>query len=272
MPQNSSKPRQNHDIRNPDQLAAKVERLQRLLNQHDSKCWQVGDLVAAILDKHRVRLGWLSEKVGYQKARLSELALTARAFRPDQRDGYTFQDCLLARRIHRTMPALGMSLLAIRKRIARLKGKRPTQVKAHFIQQLIAKQQNEALAESAKYRKPTRGMVNRCHHADYRKIIPRLPDASIKFLNADPPFGGYRKVEGNGGYISTRAETNGLRSDTDANTAEEAMAVTLSIFEICLPKLSNGGCLALFQPGGKPDRPAVLAEAERCGSRHGGSG
>ena len=32
-----------------------------------------------------------------------------------------------------------------------------------------------------------------------------------------------------------------------------------------MPKLAPGGCILLFQAGGKPDRPAVLAEAEQQG-------
>ena len=57
------------------------------------------------------------------------------------------------------------------------------------------------------------------------------------------------------------AHTSGLRTDSDNNTDPSALNVTLPLFEMCLPRLAVGGCLLLFQSGGKPDRPEILTEA-----------
>ena len=39
----------------------------------------------------------------------------------------------------------------------------------------------------------------------------------------------------------------------------------MPLFEVCLPHLAPGGCMLLFQAGGRADRSDLLAEAERQG-------
>ena len=56
-----------------------------------------------------------------------------------------------------------------------------------------------------------------------------------------------------------------MRSDCDNESTEEALSVTLPLFEKCLPKLAPDGVLLLFQPGGKPDRPEILLHADKYG-------
>lgn len=141
-------------------------------------------------------------------------------------------------------------------------GKRPGDVKAHFMRRLTEKQTaNVARLCSTAARAH---VSDRCFHDDWRNVVPKLPDRSVKIFNADPPFGGYRWGDG-GGYRSTRAESSGLRTESDANTSEEAMEVTLALFDHCLPKLQEGGCLLLWQPGARPDLPAILAKAASSG-------
>lgn len=255
------KQRSGH-VRHAGEVAQKLSRLRLLLKAHDRRCWEIGDLCAELIDRHRLRLAEISHRVGYSQARLSELHLTARAFAPDQREEGTFYDALMARSVCRRLPRLGMPLVAVRREIQTLRGKRPRQIRAHFVQKLIAQDQNQVLARTAGRREDR--FVNAVHHADWRDVVPRLPDQSVKLFMCDPPFGGYAWRPA-GGYRSGRADTNGLRVESDHNTAEEALAVTLPLFSACLPKLAAGGCLLLFQPGAKPDRADVLLEAQRQG-------
>jgi hypothetical protein len=100
------------------------------------------------------------------------------------------------------MTALNMSPVKIRNKIARLPNKRPVAVRRHFINLLVERQANDARASAAKIIKSSsRTLIDRCHHADYRRVIPKLPDRSVKLFVCDPPYGDYRKPEGVGGYV-----------------------------------------------------------------------
>jgi len=249
------------------EIATKVRRLRRLLRRYDRHCWAIGDLVAEFILQHRMRLSEIARRVGYSKARLSELQLTAREFPHHLRGKGTFEDALIARRVWLTIPKLrlDMTVTAVREEVMKLRGKRPRQVKAHFIKMLLERERQEAVADSdIIYSNDSHALIDRPHHADWRDVIPRLGDGSVKVFICDPPFGGYSWRD-EGGYASGRAATNGLRTACDNNTEDTALATTLPLFKECLPKLAPGGCLLLFQAGGKPDRPEILTEAAKQG-------
>ena len=247
------------------EAVARLEQLIRMLRRHDRNAWKIGDAVIELMDEHNLELKDIVGYTGYSKPRLSEFHLTARAFGPEQRQACSFQNSLLARKIKKRFRTLDMGLLEIREEISRLGIRNPRQAKIHFLQKLLERQGNQALAESAKvHRKVRMGLLNRCHHADYRAVVPQLPDGAVKLFLCDPPFGCYCR-SADGAYLSGREETSGLRTDCDANSDKEALEVTLSLFSVCLPKLAAGGCLVLFQPGAKPDRPEVLEAAQRNG-------
>lgn len=250
-------------VRHGDGIDKKLRKLRVLLADHDRRCWEIGDLCAELITRHRMRLKNVAVAVGYSKARLSELHLTARAFPPEQRGEGTFYDALMARSVCRRLPRLQMPLVAVRREITNLRGKRPRQIRAHFVEKLIVQDQNATLARSAAPRNGS-SLINAPHHGDWRKVVPQVPTNSVKLFICDPPFGGYTWRPA-GGYQSGRGDTNGLRSESDNNTAEEALAVTLPLFEASLTKLAPGGCMLLFQPGGKPDRAELLAETAKQG-------
>jgi DNA modification methylase len=239
----------------------KLKRLTELISRHDGVCWEIGDLVTELVQSHRVPLAVISKAVNYSKPRLSEFSVTARFFVPEQRTA-NFQDSLMARRMFVRFPALGMTALDIRDSISRMHGKRPGEIKAYFARLHASAEGRRAVGDL-----PTAqlaGFVGRCFHADWRDVVPSLPDRSIKIVNADPPFGGYGwRTEG--GYLSSRSESSGLRTDSDANTDAEATEVTLALFKMCLPKLTEGGCVLLWQPGARPDNPALIDTAMSCG-------
>lgn len=252
------------DWRRTEEVPGKLVRLKQLLDQHETNCWQIADALVDIIDTHRVPLGWLSKQTGYSKPRLSEFHRTARLFPTNKRRGLSFQDCVLGRQVYTRLPALGWTPHQIAREVQKLRGRRPQQVKAHFVQILVRQSTQRSIATAARQDSKSSSVIGRCHHADWIDIIPKLPDRAVKLFIADPPFGGYQ-WRAHGGYLSSRSMTSGLRCDTDNNSADEAMAVTLPLFERCQPKLAEGGCLLLFQPGGKPDRVEILTEAARHG-------
>jgi DNA modification methylase len=121
-------------------------------------------------------------------------------------------------------------------------------------------EKNQQLANSARSYINKDKIINNCHYADWKTIIPDLPDQSMQLIIADPPFATSL------GYMSKREETNALRTDCDNNFDEEqALEITLPLFELCLPKLAPEGIMLLFQGGGKSDRVEVLQKAEEYG-------
>jgi hypothetical protein len=257
---------QGRPLRASREIDEKVRRLAELLKEHDRNCWKIGDLVAELLNRHRCSLGMLAQFTGRSKSRLSECHLNAVAFAPHQRERCTFEECNIARRIKRRFRTLDMTLLEIRDEIRRLGLRRHKTARAYFVRILTTQEENASVAESAQVAAQGRGIIGRCHLGDYREVVPRLPDGAVKLFIADPPFGAYN-WQSNGAYASIRQDANGLRNECDFDTAEESLEVTLDLFKVCLPKLAPGGCMVLFQPGNKPDRPEVLAAAKSNGWR-----
>ena len=238
----------------------KVDRLSRLIAAHDACCWQIGDLVTELVLSHRMPLAVVARKVSYSKPRLSEFSTTARFFKPEHRTA-NFQDCLMARRMFVRFPGLGLTAVEIRDQIAAMHGKRPSEIKAYFARKHAAAEASRATQGPDI---PEATQAGGCFHSDWRDVIPTIPDRSIKMINADPPFGGY-SWQTDGGYLSSRSGSSGLRTESDANSDAEAMEVTLDLFRLCLPKLKDGGCLLLWQAGAKPDNPAVIETVAACG-------
>lgn len=241
----------------------KLRRLKKLLKQQDSKCWEIGDICIELIDRNRLSLRQISEFTNYSRARISHFHLTSRAFPAGQRERYTFQDSLTARQICMQLPRLNMSQAEMRDAIVKLRNKTPRQVRAHFVQILTEREINQSLAESVKNNTAGNHIINNCHCADWRDIVPKLPNNSAQLFICDPPFAQYG---GKGGYISHRTHTNGMRNDCENNVSEEeALSVTLPLFDLCLPKLAQDGILLLFQGGAKCDRVEVLQTAYKCG-------
>lgn len=123
---------------------------------------------------------------------------------------------------------------------------------------------NQSFAKSGKIRLPRKGqLINACHHVQWQTIVPKLPASSVNLFLVDPPFGYNEFIEKN--HLSYKTATGAMRTSCDNASPEEAMAATLPLFELCLPKLAPSGTLLLFQPGGRPDRLEVLQEADKCG-------
>jgi len=246
-------------------VLTKLKKLKKLILEEDSKCWQIGDICIDLMETYRLSVRQISDYTDYSKARISHFHLTARIFPAHKRKGYTFQDSLTARQIYQQLPRLHMTPVQIRKKVVRMKNKTPRKAREYFVKYLLEKELKQTFAKSARYSMQGNRIINQCHHADWQQIVPKLPDHSVRLFIADPPFGGYGK-NNKGGYKSQRVSTNGMRYDCDNGlNIEEALAVTLPLFELCHRKLAPNGFLLLFQPGGKPDRIEVLSKADECG-------
>ena len=125
------------------EILDKLNQLRNLLKEHDSKCWEIGDICVDLMDKHRLSLKDIALATNYTKARISHLHLTARTYPPSKREGYTFEDSLTARQIWLRLPRLNMSPIAIRRKVAKMKNKRPSQVKGYFVQILMKKEMSQ---------------------------------------------------------------------------------------------------------------------------------
>ena len=242
------------------QALSKLRTLRKMLSQQDNKCWEIGDLCIELIDDHRLSLRQIGESTDYSRTRISHFHLTARTFATNDRKGYTFQDSLTARQIYYRLPRLSMTPIEIRDVVVKLRNKTPAQVRGHFVELLMEQERNQHLARSAQSYVNTDNLINNCHHSDWRDIVPDLPDGFVQLIIADPPFAT------SSGYMSKREETNALRTDCDYGISEEqALEVTLPLFEQCFPKLAPDGIMLLFQSGGKSDRIEVLQEAHKCG-------
>lgn len=243
---------------NDSTVLTKLQYLKKLIHEQDHACWEIGDLCIQLIDKYKLSLRQIANSVGYSRARISHFHLTARTFPLEQRKDFTFQDSLTARQIYIKFPRLNLSPFEVRNIVVKLHNKTSYQVRAYFIHLLTHQEQNQHLAESAQsylYNKDR--IINQCHHADWRTIIPQLENGSVQLFLCDPPYGS---------YTSRRFDTNCLRIDSDHNDSiEEALKTTLPLFELCLPKLKQDGILLLFQAGGQPDRTEILLKAQECG-------
>lgn len=252
--------------RNPlhPEVVSKLKELKKLLDRQEKTCWEIGDVCIELMDKYYLSLRQIGEATGYTKARISHFHLTCRAFPKDKRDGFTFQDSLTARQIYNCMSRLNMSVFEVRERISKLKDRTARSVRAHFVKILMDREINQSIANSSKVGIQGGSIINNCHNADWRTVIPQLPDNSVKLIIADPPYGGYQH-EKDGSYSSYQTETSGMRGDCDYGTTDAALEVTLPLFKMCLPKLAKDGVLMLFQAGARPDNPSILIEAENQG-------
>lgn len=244
---------------NSKELERGLSKLRNLIRRgpDSTACWGVGDWVARLLPliPDGQRLLYLARKTRLSASRLSEYKCVAATFSVEQRANGTFQDSLLAYRIHRRMgQSLRMTALQIRREIeVECTGaKRWAHVRAHFVlkrREAIRAARSRPVPEEEQSMTP----FDRCHHASWIATVPTLIDASVQLVFADPPYGDYYRC----------ARASGLLNECDNNSPEESAALTLALFREFSPKLCDGGSILIFQAGMRPDNPDLLAEAKR---------
>jgi DNA modification methylase len=255
----------NNSPTSPDKMLdkevlSKLLHLKWLIGQQDTKCWEVGDVCIDLLENNKISPGQIAQYTSYSKTRISHFHLTCRTFPKNHREGYTFQDSLTARQIFKCLPRLNMTPEQIRDEVVLIRNKTARNVKEHFVGILTQKEMKQHMEREAIGMPDDQGLLNHCHHADWRQIVPQLPDQSVQLFLCDPPYASTI------GYLSKLGDTSVLRTDCDCgSTEQETLAVTLPLFELCHRKMAPDGMLLLFQAGGIPDRIEVLQKAHECG-------
>ena len=232
--------------------------LRRLLIAETKYAFEIGDLVVMLKKEHGMRVKEIAVKLGVSAQRLGELKRTAEAYSPNERrfdvDVHYYT---IAGRAARRLKVSPVTLLdeIVEKRIE------TTRNATRFLaQKIAAANRSDSDQLNAIIGAKGRNVIGRCHHDDYRRVVPRLPDGSVKLMIADPPYGQYGRVPD--GKVFPVSST---RRDADNLASAEAREVTIDLFRLMPHKMIAGGCIALFRPGGLPDPSWLLDSAEIFG-------
>ena len=239
--------------RNTKTMLALLNDLRRLLQAEAENAFQIGDAVNVLKHQHEMKVKEVAEILGASAQRLSELRRTAMAFPKDQRDfKIDFHFYTIAARAARR---LNLSPTTVIKDIVRRRLDSTRRATRYLARKIAARENLRIKGLTAIIAVKHGDLIGRCHHADYRKIISRLPDNSIKFIVADPPYGQYGQfLDGEHTRITS------ARKDCDGLRHEDAVELTTDLFRLALPKLAPDGCVVVFRPGGTAD-PSWLMDA-----------
>ncbi|MFA9480441.1 site-specific DNA-methyltransferase [Phycisphaerales bacterium AB-hyl4] len=231
-------------------LQPMLTRLHELMAEQKQQAFEIGDLVNHLVEQHGQRVKHLAANLGVSRQRLGEYRQTALAFPPDQRrHGLDFHFYTIAARSARK---LGIAPKAALAHILEHRLGTTRQATAFLARQVRA----HAAVRAGQHSTPVDDdLINRHHHADFRDIVPNLPDASVKLVIADPPYGQYANLD-DGHHPTPTASHRKCDNITDADARE----VTIDLLRVALPKLAPNGCLILFRPGACAD-PAWLTDA-----------
>ena len=234
-------------------LIEQMNRLKGLINEGRERSFEIGDLVESITKHHNKTVAQIAGTLDVSRSRLCELRRTAVAFPPTKRTREVdFHFFTMAARCSRRLEMEPGAVLDI---IVREKLRSTRQVSSFIRARIRAKENAEAAQTAALLVARDGRVINRCHHAPFQTVIPRLADGSVKLVIADPPYG-----------RPDRATTTAVTRPTCDNDTEcQARQVTIDLLRLTQPKLAAGGCLVLFRPGSALD-PAWLATAI---SKHG---
>jgi hypothetical protein len=163
--------------------------LRDLFRAESQNLWAIGDELLRLKQLGH-KLKDIAKHFGRRKNRLSEILQTAKAFPAHKRDpDVPFFRHELARLVFRRSN-FDSDLMSALRLIERRKFTRRRQVYAAFAR--------EADQRASRHSCPTPiltdhgegdGLVNRCHHRDYRNLLDRFAEGSIKVIHADPPYG-----------------------------------------------------------------------------------
>ncbi len=106
------------------------------------------------------------------------------------------------------------------------------------------------------------GLLNHCHNKPWEEVIREVPNGLLDGMVCDPPFAriGNYYIGRDSAYESTRC----LANECDNADPVSAMQTTLALFDYA-DKVKPHGFLLLFQEGGLPLDPRILAHATNQG-------
>jgi DNA modification methylase len=237
----------------PTSVRQAFRRLARALASEQEQAFMIGDLVNVLKEDHGLAVKQIAAEVGGSRQRLSEFRRTAAAFpKNERRRGVDFCFYTVSARAAtrlRIAPAAALRMV-----LKHAMGS-TREATAFLAQRIRAKEAAEAGASAALVMAKGSEIVDRCHHEDFRKVLPQLADRSVKLVVADPPYGTYGKLAD-----GRHTTTSSTRRDCDGMRDAEARTLMIDLLRLAASKLSKGGCLILFRPGGAAD-PIWLMQA-----------
>ncbi|MEM6394250.1 MAG: DNA methyltransferase [Planctomycetota bacterium] len=234
-------------------MTAALGRLKGLMAEANHNAWAIGDLVNE-LKTAGVPVRDQAELIGASRQRLSEMRRTAAAFATEtRRVEVDFHFHTVAAR---SAKRLGLSPVDVLDELVK-NGLDSTRAATRYLAERVREQEARRVRGKARV---SSGLVNRCHHADFRQVLPQLKTGSVKLVIADPPYGRYGKYR-DGQHTRVAAAAR----DCDGLDDNSARALTIELFQIAAPLMVKGGCLVLFRPGGLADPVWLLSAADQYG-------
>jgi DNA modification methylase len=200
------------------------------------------DLLVRLVDEDGLRAIDIARETGLRQVDLCQMLATARTFPPGARPaGVPYNIFLLATRMLRKFPELGLSPAVVLGEIRRMQLSQHRDVTRHFSQ----------LAQYAEMRAvlpgphvPDGDLINSAHHARFQDLLHRVPDGAAKIIHVDPPYV-YRTTT-HGGYASSSARSRAC----DNGDGDAAIELVIDLLRDWQPKLAPGGVLLLWQASG----------------------
>ena len=239
--------------RNDKTMLTLLNDLRHLLQAEAENAFQIGDTVNVLNRQHEMKVKEVAEILGASAQRLSELRRTATAFPHEARrfDVDIHFYTIAARAARR----LNLSPTTVIKDIVRRRLDSTRRATRYLARKIAARENLRIKGSAVVIAVRGGGLIGRCHHADYRKVIGRLPDNSVKFIVADPPYGQYGQF-----LDGEHTRVTSARKDCDGLRNEEAVELTTDLFRLAMPKLVKDGCVIIFRPGATAD-PSWLMDA-----------
>lgn len=239
-------------------VARRMRDLRRLVRSDRACRLKLGDVLVELIDQHELRPVDLARDLKERANHLSEMYHVARMFpRRFRQTHVPYSQYWATMRTVRRFRALKLDPMCALREIASLGLTQHRQITAHFASKLRATENATSLQKTST--DAAHDWVNRCHHADFRKLLDVIPDASCKIIYVDPPYANYRRVAD--GRYSAGSMT---RTECDNETGVEAVALTVDLLRHWSPKLVPGGVLLLWQSSG-PLRKQLATAIETYG-------
>lgn len=176
---------------------------------------------------------------------------TARTFPPEARPvGVPYNILLLATRMLRKFPGLGMSPADALAEIQRTGYSQHRDVTRHFSQLAQAAELRRALPAPLPIGD---GIINSAHRDRFQDLLHRVPDGAAKVIHVDPPY--MYRTTAHGGFASTSARSQHCDNDDSA----AAIALVIDLLRDWQPKLAADGVLLLWQASGPLHREILDA-------------
>ena len=232
-------------------MAERLRKFMQLTALENASKLARGDLLVQIVDGDGVRAIDIARATGLRQADLCQMLATARTFPPSARAaGVPYNILLLATRMLRKFPALGMSPAAALEEIRRMGFSQHREVTRHFSQLARAAESLRALPAPLSLND---GIISAVHLARFQDLLHRVPAGAAKIVHVDAPY--HYRCTSHGGYASSSARSQ----HCDNGDGQAAIALVIDLLRDWQPKLAPGGVLLLWQASGPLHREILDA-------------